>query len=400
MRYGVAVATALVVAAGAHAQFVVTPVALHQPPDGDAVRAMWCYAHTNFDTSAEGQALLDFCAREGINTLYCGAYSVWYLGTATQKANLRTFIETAHASGIRMEAMFGGTDWQADPAKVRTKIDQVLSLHTATPTNDLDDFDAVHFDVEFWIDSSWSAAANETERQAIAIDYLDNVLVNARQYLDAQGETDMDISVALSAHLENSDKLPTPFLYNGTTQSFLGHVFDNADGVVIMSYIDYASGLLSWTGFELDVASGKSRMIQLGADIQPVPPAASINSFDDNSPTGYASMTTTLESFHTLLTPVRLAVLEGFAVFQYTGYGPSSPNPHNLADLDGDEDVDADDFAQYADALAGPTVTAIGLDRDSDLNEDGAADLLDFAIFSRCYTGAGVTSPVPTSCER
>lgn len=385
---------------GSSDDYELTPVVLNPPPDGDAVRAMWFYAGTIFDTSEESQALLDFCAREGINRLYCGGYSVWTLGTVQQQANLRTFIETAHASGIRVEALFGGTDWQEDPARVRTKIDQVLAMHAATPANAQDDFDAVHFDVEFWLDDSWDAAATEAERRQIAIDYLDNVLVNARHHLDASGEADMDVDVDLSAHLENADKLPSPFDHDGTAQCFLGHVFDNADHVVIMSYIDHTSGLWNWTHFELDIAVEKARTIQLGADIQPVPPALPINSFADNPPTGYAAMTRTLEEFHTLLSPDQSAALDGFSVFQYTGYAAEAPDPHNRADLDGDEDVDLEDYGLFDSFLLGPGAAVDGLARDADLDQDGEVNLIDFAWFTGCYTGAGITGSIPDDCER
>ncbi|HRX84862.1 MAG TPA: hypothetical protein P5572_07580 [Phycisphaerae bacterium] len=395
-----AVWVGLLSACATSASFALTPVTLHAPPDGDAVRAFWMYAGANFDTSSSAQPILDFCAREGVNRIYCGAYSVWQNGTATQKNNLRAFLTAAHASGIRVEALMGDTNWQFDDQKVRTKIDQMLTLHAATPGNQTDDFDAVHFDVEFWIDDAWGAAATEADRRQIAIDYLDNVLVNARTHLDAQGESDMEVAVDLSAHLENSDKLPTPFLYNGTTQSFLGHVLDRADDVVIMSYIDYASGLWGWTSFEIGVAAAKGRSIQFGADIQPVPPTLPINSFADNAPNGYASMATTLEAYHNLLSPAEAAVFDGFAIFQYTGYLAETPDPHNLADLDGDADADAADYARLAADLAGPDTLVTGLARDCDLDGDGAVTLRDFARFAACYSGAGVTAPVPTGCER
>ncbi len=386
-------------AAGGPVGYSINPVVLNSPPDGDAIRALWFYPGTIFDTSAPSQELLDLCAREGVNRLYCGGYSVWTLGTATQKENMRTFVETAHASGIRVEAMFGGSDWQEDAQKVRTKIDQVLAMHTATPGNSNDDFDAIHFDVEFWTDDSWHDAADEAGRRQIAIDYLDNVLINGRNYLDACGESDMEITVDLSAHHENSNHLPNPFLYNGTTQYFIGHVFDYVDEIAVMSYIDSASGLLGWTSFELDQAAAKGRTIQLGADIQPVPPALPINTFADNSPTGYSAMTVSLEEFHTLLSPSRLAAMSGFAIFQYTGLLTEAPDPYSVADLDGDEDVDLDDYAHFSAALDGPAVVAEGLDIDDDLDGDGAVTLLDFALFVRCYTGSGINSVVQ-ECRR
>jgi hypothetical protein len=380
--------------------FSLDSVVLNPPPDGDAVRAIWLYAGTNFDSSTGAQAVLDFCAREGVNRIYCGAYSIWQLGTAQQKNNLRAFIEAAHASGVRVEAEMGDTHWQFDAQKVRDKIDQMLALHTATPTNDADDFDAVHFDVEFWVDPAWNAAGSETERRQIAIDYLNNVLANARTHLDSRGESDMEVAVDLSAHLENADKLPTPFVFNGTTQPFLGHVFDLADDVVIMSYIDFSSGLWNWTNFELDIAVSKGRTIQLGAAIEPVPPMLPINSFADDAPTGFAAMTATLEALHMMLTADQLVALDGFAVFHYNGYASEAPNPHNIADFDGDADADGEDHGRWVSYLSGPNEIVSGLGRDCDLDGDGAITLGDFARFAACFTGDGVAGPVPDACQR
>jgi hypothetical protein len=359
---------------------------------------MWLYSGNLFDTNTAAQPVLDLCAREGINRLYLGAYAVWQNGTAAQKANLRHFLSTAQASGIRVEALAGDTDWQDRPDNVRLKLDQILALHKATPADGTDDFDAIHYDVEFWTHSLWTSAPDEAARRQIAINYLDNVLANARSHLDASGAGGVGLSVDLSAHLDNADRLPTPFLYNGVTQPFVGHVFDLVDDVVIMSYIDYANGLYNWTQFELNVAAAKGRTIQLGAHIEAVPPANPINSFADNAPSGYAAMTSVLEQFHEMLTPEQLAALDGFAVFQYVGYKAAVPNPRNRADLDGDRDVDPADYAKLAGYLAGPLSPAGGLARDADLDGDGFVTLADFAVFTRCFTGANTT--VPEGCAR
>jgi hypothetical protein len=380
--------------------YELTPVALRPPPDGDAIRAMWMYAGSIFASATASQSALDFCGREGVNRINLGAYSIWANGSAELKDNLRLFLETAHASGIRVEALLDGVDWHENPALVRTRVDQILAFHDDTPANTADDFDAVHFDVEFWLDSSFTDAANETIRQQVARDYLDNVLVNARDHLDANGASSIDVATDLSAHFDISDMLPSAFSYDGVTQRFLQHVLDHADDVVIMSYIDSASGLLSWTGYELDLAHTQGRTIQLGADIHFVPPELSINSFADNSPSAFSAMTTALEQFHLLLTADRLAALDGFSVFYYDGYSSFEPSPRNVADLDGDGDADTDDLASFASQLGGPAVAAQGLAVDDDLDLDGDVDLVDFARFTRCFTGAGQTGPIANECLR
>jgi len=380
--------------------YTLTPVNLNPPPDGDSVRAIWLYAGTKFGSSEESQAVLDFCAQEGVNWIFLSGYTVWALGTEQERANMRVFVETAHASGIRVDALGGDVTWQDNPAIVQTRLNQVLAMNNATPANPNDDFDGYHFDVEFWLDSTYKNAADEAGRRQVAINYLTNVLVNARQHLDANGETDMAIGVALSSHHENSTHLPSAFSYGGTTQYFIEHVMDLVDDVVLMSYIDSASGLLSWTSYELDKAAGKGRQILVATDLQPIPPALSINTFWDNLPTAFSAMTTAVRTYHTLLSPSRAGALAGVSVFHYDYYLDVAPQPRNRADVDGDGDADAADYAEFASYLAGPTVAAEGLAVDCDLDHNGAVDLADFGRFAECYTGAGVTEPIPAGCER
>ena len=383
---------------GGGAGYTLTPVSLRPPPDGDAVRAMWFYAGSTFESQAASQAVLDFCAREGVNRIYCGAYGVWALGSDEAKANLRTFISACHASGIRIEALLDGTDWQDHPALVRLRIDQVLALHEATPGDATDDFDAIHFDIEFWLHSTWGGT--ESQRQQVARNYFDNVLVNARTHLDENGASAMDIGVDLSTHFDTAGMLPSPFAYGGVTQYFLEHTLDLVDDVVLMSYYDTATALANVTIPELDMAAGKGRRIQLGADIHHVPPEHPNNSFADDGPTPNAAMTMTLEEFHVRLSPPRLAALDGFSVFHYDSWAGYAPNPGNIADWDGDGDVDLSDYTSWVAHLGGPTVEAVGLARDADLSGDGVADLADFALLAVCFTGADAGEPVPPGCER
>lgn len=381
----------------------IVPVVLRPPFDGDAVRAMWLYAFANnlrVDSAEESQRILDFCATEGVNRLYFHVGSILG-GASTLRDNLRTFIATAHASGIRVEALIDGVNEYASLATIQSRIAEVLALHDATPADQLDDFDAVHFDMEFWLGSAWSAAANESQRQDVARVYLDNVLVGARAYLDSAGAFDIEVATDLSSHFDVSSMLPSLMLYDGINQRFIQHAIDHADSVVFMSYIDSATGLLSWTGNELDYAAGKGGRIILGADMQPSPPEVAINTYADNfDPTPYARMTRELELFHTFLSPQRLAALDGFSVFHFDGYASQLPEPRNVADLDGDGDADLSDLEELIDSLVGPSDIATGLVRDGDLTNDGFVDLRDYARFTGCFTGSGITGPVADECLR
>lgn len=386
----------------ASATFNLTPVALYAPWDGDAVRAMWLYSFPDslrVDDAVAAQAVLDFAASEGVNRIYFSAYEIWGLGSNQLKDNLRTFIQTAHASGIRVEASICSFTLQQFPSIVQSLIDSILAIHDATPADMTDDFDAIHYDVEFWVDASWTGT--EAQRQQIARDYFDNVLVNARNHLDANGGGAITLSVDLSAHFDTPGMLPAAFFYNGTTQFFLEHVLDLVDDVILMSYLDTPGGLFTITVPELDMAVGKGRMIQLAVDVEPVPPEVPINSFADNfTPTPYSAMTKAIQDLHAALTPERLGALEGFSIFHYDGYRNHTPPVRSFADLDGDEDIDVDDFDDFAGFMNGPDMPVSGIALDADLQADGSVDLKDFAQFQICFTGPGMGPPADSTCNR
>ncbi len=388
----------IVAVSGGGGGYTLTPVTLRPPPDGDAVRAMWFYAGSTFESQSASQAVLDFCARGGVNRVYCGAYGVWALGSDEAKGNLRTFISACHDSGIRIEALLDGTDWQDRPDLVRLRIDQILALHAVTPGDATDDFDAIHFDIEFWLHSTWGGT--ESQRQQVAKNYFDNVLVNARTHMDENGASGVGIAVDLSTHFDTTGMLPSPFAYGGVTQYFLEHTLDLVDDVVLMSYYDTATALANVTIPELDMAAGKGRQIQLGADIHHVPPELPVNSFADDDPTPNAAMTMTLEEFHARLSAARLAALDGFSVFEYESWASYAPDPGNIADWDGDGDVGASDYASWAAHLAGPGIEVQGVARDADLTGDGNVDLADWAVLAVCFTGEDAGDPVPPGCDR
>ncbi len=64
--------------------------------------------------------------------------------------------------------------------------------------------------------------------------------------------------------------------------------------------------------------------------------------------------------------------------------GPFCPQ-----DLDQDGDIDAADFALFADCMAGPEVVVSGACDAADLSSDGDIDLEDFANFQARFTGDG-----------
>jgi hypothetical protein len=377
-----------------------TPVVLRPPWDGDNYRAMWVYDSSGakiVNNVSTAQALLDFCAREGVNVLYFYTRAIIEGGSAAMQTKLRDLLRVAHASGIRVEALYDAVHVPA-ASEVEGWCSALLAFHQATPADVADDFDAVHLDVEFWLNSPWSDV--EAGNQVVARTFLDDVLVSARAYLDEHGGTLVDLGCDLSTHFDATGMLPSPLLYDGVTQYFLQHVLDHADSVTLMSYYDSAGALLNTTYAELDQAAAKSRRIMLGADVAPVPTEHPNNSFADNTPTPYSAMTVALQNFHGLLTTTRRGALDGFAVFHYDYYPALTPNPLNRDDLNGDGTVNFADFTIWKTYYGVPGVPAVWAARDGDYDLSGSVDLADFAHFARCYTGDNCGCPVPEGCAR
>ena len=63
-------------------------------------------------------------------------------------------------------------------------------------------------------------------------------------------------------------------------------------------------------------------------------------------------------------------------------------SPHVFGDIDGDGDVDSDDFALFAGCMSGPGTVHPMNCQDADLDEDVDVDVTDFAEFQRLFTGA------------
>jgi hypothetical protein len=65
-------------------------------------------------------------------------------------------------------------------------------------------------------------------------------------------------------------------------------------------------------------------------------------------------------------------------------------------DMDGDCDVDTDDFGLFRACFSGPFVLWVGDCQGKDFDDDGDVDLSDFGIFQRCMSGAG--TPPDSGC--
>jgi hypothetical protein len=116
---------------------------------------------------------------------------------------------------------------------------------------------------------------------------------------------------------------------------------------------------------------------------------------------GHDGGATTDPKFRPLVHSPVIDVTVGYAEFEQTGRGVNTaekwggdlcllelwrldPAP---ADLDGDGDVDMNDYAIFVECLGGPFVPGPG-----DYDADGDVDVADFALWAPCLAGPGVAS--------
>ena len=149
----------------------VSAVAVPTPPNNNLDRAMfvWCGAAGSagdpLATDVKQQNLLNFCASNGVNVLFL---DIWgYLGggnwSTAHYQSMTKFVHYAHASGIRVMALAGNTDWGQNQQWVMNNIVRHVAQYnaladSASTTNDAAAFDGLMLDVEYWTVPGYSAA--------------------------------------------------------------------------------------------------------------------------------------------------------------------------------------------------------------------------------------------------
>lgn len=140
----------------------ITAVSIPTPPNGDMDRAMFVWvpavggANDPLSSDANIQSLLNLCSTNGINLLFVDIWA--YLGggnfTTARAQVFQKFIHYAHASGIRVHALGGNTDWGTNQQWVMTNIVKNIAQYQAycasNSVNTEGNFDGVVLDAEYW----------------------------------------------------------------------------------------------------------------------------------------------------------------------------------------------------------------------------------------------------------
>jgi hypothetical protein len=296
----------------------VTAVTIPTPPNSNLDRAMFVWipqvggASDPLSSDTNMQNLLNWCTNNGINVLFL---DIWvYLGggnfSTTHAQTFQKFIHFAHASGIRVLALGGNTDWghnqQWVMANVVKNIAQYQAYCANNSTNTEGGFDGVILDAEYWTVNGYTST--EPTGMCDLMKAMRSVLQLPVGFAPTQWLTD-PLSAALS------------FTYDGYTGLEGYHLMRHADFCVIQAYSNSATTQTSMLQNWFNYASQSGFNLGLYC--------ASLTDTGQGSAsywTGSAGAKATMETAHTTISgnftasPNTNASFRGQAIEQYSSY--------------------------------------------------------------------------------
>lgn len=283
----------------------VNPVSPPTPPNNNVIRAMYDYLNPDkIDTDQELQAMLNFCAAQGVNVIFQDIYS--YLGganwNATKLARMQFTLEKMHYSGIKVYAYAGNTDWGYNQQWVQKNIVFPMLKFQDLATIPARRFDGFHLDVEYWTDGAQQAD--------VACPQLCDLGRNIRSTLG------IPVGCFAGFFLKDNSGTRPSFAYNGKTAQDGEFLMDVFDQVVVGAYRNSASEQINLFQPWYDYASQVGKNIGLLC-------ASETGNFQPPSITYYGMTRSFMESQHTLISqafspsPSTNSVFLGQAVNSY-----------------------------------------------------------------------------------
>jgi hypothetical protein len=204
-----------------------------------------------------------------INTIYLYAHK-YVNGTATQQAQLRSFLADAHAKGLKVEFLDGATDW-ATTGKTygENYLKYALAFNAAGTTAQR--FDGIQFDVEPYLNAGWFT-------QSIWDSFIG--LLNDCETLVKSSGQGIPFGVCIPRWY---DVTPGP--------SYLLQVQQITDYVAVMDYVDKVSSLVADAKTEVTNAQQLGKKAVLGVETMVITPTTS--TFNEE---GYGNMEIALDS--------------------------------------------------------------------------------------------------------
>lgn len=207
------------------------------PPNGDVSRALFVWVAPGppdkdpLNTDAEQQALIDFCGAQKVSLLYLGVRQYITSGfDKTKQARIRSFLDVAHRSGIRVLALGGNPDWGVKQHWVGHNVLRAVAQFNAIGTSPSHQFDGFCFDVEYWSDEA-TYPPNKN------LPGLCELVKNAKKVL-GPGAT---VGAFAAFNLKDNTHHRPNVLYNGKQAQDGEHLMDACDFVVVGAYRNSAN---------------------------------------------------------------------------------------------------------------------------------------------------------------
>lgn len=302
----------------------VSAVSIPVPPNNNLDRAMFVWvpqvggSSDPLGSDANMNSLLGFCSTNGINVLFL---DIWvYLGggnwSTTHAQTFQKFIHYAHASGIRVMALVGNSDWGHNQQWVMNNIVRHIAQYQAycatATTNLFGMFDGVILDAEYWTVSGY------TQTEPMGMCDLMNAMRSVLQ---------IPVGFAPTQWLADPTSAALTFTYNGITQLEGLHLMDHADFCVVQAYSNNSSTQINMFQNWFDYASSPGVNKNLGLY------CASLTDSGSGSAsywTGAAGAKATMETAHSAISgaftapPNTNASFRGQAIEQYSSYATMS----------------------------------------------------------------------------
>ncbi len=209
------------------------------------------------DEALEDETITDFLDW-GVGVIY-GSYSDL---PADSPEEVAAWNQKLHDEGLESQLLLSGTTWvyESDRDSFLDQIDErLLGFHDIASGDER--FDALHIDLEPHILPAWSPGTDADRRELLEL-YLETI-EEARDYLDAAGETALPIELDLPVWFDSSSSLG--FTDDADRDDWWDRLMTAADGVSMMAYErDSASRIESGIDWELARYPGQ---IRAGVDI-------------------------------------------------------------------------------------------------------------------------------------
>lgn len=297
---------------------VVTPLTNRvNPPNGNEYRGMYVYidavnsATDPLSTDTRMQNLINFCGNNNVNLLYLDMFR--YLGASnwsnTNVSQVRKFISAAKQSTISVQAYAGDTTWGLSNIQpwVITNIFRNFKQYQ-TKVNTTEQFDGIHFDVEWWTD------VNQTDSVSVP-GYL-SLLQNAKDDLNTK------VSLFAAFFLKDNTSTYPSITYNGITAQPGAFLMDTADEVVVGAYRNTASAQIPlfqpWFDYESLSATNSCNLL-CGVETANVTPS-NITYFGQTKSVMEGQLATVSSTFS-----ANYPNFKGFAIDNYNSYSVMSP---------------------------------------------------------------------------